>query len=639
MDDILLLIVYIVIVVIVEICVLVYFVNDHIYPSLNKYAGNGFAAFLDGIAGNPGAAGNNGATGTFATPGITGPNGATADPGLTGNRGSQGVDGAAGSIGDAGFAGIHGEVGLSGLPSNSTTAIVNHFKMTRVDSYTLQDVFSYEDKEYAVSMYMNIDNNSRFILKPGEILAVGPGSGNTGATALGFTALADPGATALSLGDLEGGYFFSNLRIIIEHGRGNADSKKRSDDVVFYVSPIISRRTMLFKYKLPLVIDPMFGRLDINYPVTPIGNTKEFFYFPTKLDPNAAITPSSTIDKFHLLGGLAKYEIVVNTFPPLPSNVKFNYRIVEYFTRNDDFITAVPQAVFPFNSVGLTYKNGDTADPKDTSASMTVSNRFDLNKVISRDFTTELQWIQTNKKLVEIVIPHAAFIANFENTYHLLEEENDVSASSLSSLYFETGGETLIVTAELDLSLENLDNSYDNILRRVTFVMRRYIPPVPLSKFDHLQKFYMKFRMQLVKIYINFETDSIRYFEPQPEYSIIEYGKNYSFDLLDFKTLYSKLIGMALYYNAEPTAYQPYRYDDLTSGSALYGQNTLYNPFPTVSYTEIFVWKLDVGYPITVGYTTYKDHHRYSCTVLPQPFNGGIVGYFINIPLYGYKKE
>lgn len=410
----------------------------------------------------------------------------------------------------------------------------------------------------------------------------------------------------IQMKNMKSGTFYSNLRIAIGYGRGDTNSKNRSDDTIFYVSPPVSRRSYLFNYNLPTTstIDPAFGKIETKFPINVLGNTKEFFYFKSKLNPDDTIDHGSSVNILHLLGGIAKYEIVVNTFPPLPSNIKFNYRIIEEFVKtSDEGISkcGIPTLTLPFDSSNLIYR-----DPAGNS-SVTISPRCDINKVVERSLTTnKVTWVQTNKTGVEIVIPEEIKQVKFENTYHGLKKENDDSIEKLSNVnYHISGGENTIITDKIDLKLLcEWENDISKSPFSVTFGCERYVPSVPLHKYNNLQKLYLKF------ILSNFGTDVK---------NTIVYGGKYSFDLIDFKTVYSKVISL----NFE------YYFNDTPNKVLFIGDP------PSLPASQYI---LDVKTPIEIGYTTYQTEELHTQLILPQLFNNGS-GYYITVPLYGYKKK
>lgn len=587
--DLTLIIIIIALGVIILFACIIYGINNVIYPRLNDDG--------DVLPGNS-QNGQDGATGPDGIMGATAMNG---DPGGDGNPGLNGIKGFPGSQGNTGFPGFTGEIGIPGAPgvigdlgepSNSITPVLARYDLSLTDSYTLKDFFTFEDVRYQVSMYANVQNNTRFILPTGETIPDGDGFSST---------ITDPGMAQLPLTNLGGGTFFSNLRIVIGYGKGTSNAVDRSDDIIFYISPPISRRSYLFRYQLPEEIDPEFGRLDIRFPINSLGNTKQFFYFPSGLANDNVLNPETSKLKYHLVKGIAKYELVVNTYPPLPDEYRFNYRIVEEFTREENKSFRLPQIEFPFNATELIYE-----DPGSNS-SITFSNRFDLNRVIERDLTYEkLAWVQTNKRTVELVNSNDIIPVQYENTYTQLVKNHNESYTNLkNSNYYINGGEALLATDNRDL---NLIVDYDNVFKySITLGIDKYIPSIPLNQFQNAEKLFLQFLLS--------NNDDFN----SGKNVTITYGNIYSPDLIDFRLVYSKILSFALNYSNYPP--------NSTSKVGL----LVFTP-GTVNLKLL----LNITQPVIVGYTT-KTGERFTLKTVCK--NLITNSYYITIPLYGYKKE
>ena len=162
---------------------------------------------------------------------------------------------------------------------------------------------------------------------------------------------------------------------------------------------------------------------------------------------------------------------------------------------------------------------------------------------------------------------------------------------------------------------ENYIYSHSNI----TFGCERYVPSVPLHKYNNLQKLYFKF---------NITKD-----DTSKTKSTLIYGKKYSFDLIDFKTVYSKVIYISKFYTyiPGPTVIDPLNYLKIKLTSSSMGDN----------------FYIDPSDPIEIGYTTYQSEDLYTQLILPQPFTYNpqisdpftLNAYYITVPLYGYKKK
>lgn len=591
---------------------IIFGINDFIYPRINRpedIKQGDSSSGIDGFVGPNGFLSK-----VFAKLGVHGSAGIQGQAGNKGIPGNPGDKGDAGKVGPTGNQGDIGKVGEIGLPSNSKTGVITKYKHNQTDSYTLQDFLTYGDTKYLISFYTNIENTTRFILSTGENIQ------DSDFTTTGVTGPLG-NSPSIPLTNMKSGTFYSNLRIAIGYGRGDTNSKNRSDDTIFYVSPPVSRRSYLFKYNLPTTstINPAFGKIETKFPLNVLGNTKEFFYFKSILNPDDTINHSSSVNILHLLGGIAKYEIVVNTFPPLPSNIKFNYRIIEEFVKTpDEGISkcGIPTLTLPFDSSNLIYR-----DPNGNS-SVTISPRCDINKVVERSLTTnKVTWVQTNKTGVEIVIPEEVKQVKFENTYHGLKKENDDSINFFKNK-FSPGNyyESNMITDKVDLKIIV---EWENIPLHspcyITFGCERYIPSVPLHKYNNLQKLYIKFNV------VN-EVNKIK--------STLVYGKKYSFDLIDFKTVYTKVICI------------PQSYDfTLANTLDVYGINDTSNRLQifTALGPSTDVYKIDSTDPIEIGYTTYQSEELYTQLVLPQFLKSDpstvFDEYYITVPLYGYKKK
>ena len=601
---------------------LVFSVNDFIYPRINApediKQGNSSSG-IDGLVGKNGVLSK-----FFAKLGVNNGNvGVVGQAGNKGNIGNPGDKGGDGKLGDKGVSGDIGKVGEIGLPSNSKTGIVTKYKHNQTDSYTLQDFLTYGDTKYLISFYTNIENTTRFILTTGENIVDPEFTVLTGVTSL---------ASSPSLpitNPIKAGTFYSNLRIAIGYGRGDSNSKNRSDDTIFYVSPPISRKSYLFSYNLPATstINDAFGKIEAKFPINVLGNTKEFFYFKSVLNPVDTINHDSSVNILHLMGGIAKYEIVVNTFPPLPSNIKFNYRIIEEFNKTSDkgiSECGIPTLTLPFDSSNLIYK--DTV----SNATVTISPRCDINKVVERSLTSsKVTWIQTNKTGVEIVIPEEVKQVKFENTYHGLKKENDDSIEFFKNKFGNIVGyvESLMITDKVDLKLiVEWENIPLNSPCFITFGCERYVPSVPLHKYNNLQKLYIKFNMINNVTILNNLTGLNEIIKVK---NTLVYGKKYSFDLIDFKTVYSKVICI------------PRNYDFTLGNQSDYGTTTPSNRLQIGGSLHDFF--IDSSDPIEIGYTTYQSEELYTQIILPQYLKSDpsteLDEYYITVPLYGYKKK
>lgn len=541
----------------------------------------------------------------FAKDGTDGDPGNKGMDGQKGRKGEPGDPGADGEAGSTGLIGAQGILGNGGLPTNSKVGLVSRYEDSNNDSYTLTDAFSFNSTRYIVSLFANIENNSRFLLHKGETIKIGNGF---------VDSIPDIDETGIKMTNVAGGNFYSNIRILVCSGKGSSTSKDKSDDTVFYVSPPISRETHLLRYKLQ-DIDDSFGRVDIKFPIRSLKNTKEFYYFETDTDTaNANQDPDTSGDIFHLLNGIGKYELVVNTFPPLPGSNRFSYRIVEYFTRDIDREFYLPKVRFPGNSGDLIYKQSGGLD------TLTVSSRFDLNRVVERDYSVDPNvWVQTNKKFIELAAPSEIPRVPFENTYNGLVEENTKSRTDLDvDNYYITGGEATIEGDDVDLILDLTDTgtlpspaTTEDLT--VRFVLRRHLPAIPLINFNQGQKLYIKFRL-------------MTWAGPTEDYKLIyTYGSTYNDSLIDFNIFYSKLMFIPRYFRRNIfTVTDPSLLEIRTSSESLY--------------------QLDPTFPITIGYTTYKDNERFVMEVYPQrnvdlPGDTDYTSYFILFPLYGYKKQ
>lgn len=590
----------VIIAIVIVLNVLIFLINNYIYPTINP---SNDVIINSGTShnGNNGNDGSDGINGTEALNGADGENGIAGINGRAGQVGAQGEAGPDASSGSQGLLGNPGVVGAQGLPSNSQVTILTRYDITNTDSYSMIDAFSFEGIQYQVSMYANVENNSRFVLKFGEDIIV---------PQTGFLTNISP--ETLPATTLDAGSFYSNLRIAIGYGRGNTNSKNRSDDVIFYVSPPISRRSFLFRYRLPATVPTDYEYLSIKFPIKPLNNTKDFYFFDSAVPESVPLDHELTLWKYHLFKGLAKYELVVNTFPPLPGSYNFNYRIIEEFTRNDSSDFALPQIIYPFNASVLNYKqNGLTK--------LTVSNRFDLNRVILRDYNTDkIAWTQTNKRTVEIVTGEKEPLVPYDYTYQGLKMDDQISQTALfQPQYYEENSTTpplkgipALMADGYALSLRGTfkqDTIVSNL--QVYFGMRNYVPKVPLDKFKNLEKFYLKF-MLFPNAFPNSD-DEVTF----------TYGEEFSFDLIDFQTVYAKSIFVS---TANLTT---------TDGS---GVITSFNPVTDPLRSRQYL-VTDIARGVEVGYTKYSTKDRYTTTVLFQKKNDYC--YYFNIPLYGYKKR
>jgi hypothetical protein len=481
--------------------------------------------------------------------------------------------------------------------------------MQNTDSYTLIDNFSFDEKLYQVTIYANIEVNSRFVLKFGEDIILPQNGFLTGLSPP--PPPPPPPPPHLPVTTIDGGTFYSNLRIAIGYGRGLKDSTLRSDDTIFYLSPPISRRSFLFRYKMLPTVPDDFEYLSVKYPIKPLNNTKNFYFYESAVSTTEKLGQKLNLWKYHLFKGLGKYEIVVNTFPPLPGNYNFNYRIVEEFTRTDSLDFALPQITFPFNSNMLTFKNsGETK--------INISNRFDINKVVERDYSNDkIAWIQTDKKTVEIATGEEVNLIPYNNTWQSLETDDLLTQSLLQKVeyYREPDGTTNLINDNLDLSLNGTFknagiNGNTNINLTVVFGMRNYVPKVPLDKFKNNEKFFLKIIF------------SPRAFTTVSQDHIFVYGEEFSFDLIDFQTVYSKSIFIAGAYLVNPNSPNQ--------------EITTFNPVNNPNLSRPLLIPIS-SYEIEVGYTQYSTKDRYTTTVLLQQKNEFC--YYFNIPLYGYKKK
>lgn len=578
--------------------VLFFLINSYIYPTINP---SDNVIINAGLAhnGKDGVDGNDGYNGPIAINGNAGFNGNQGLNGRKGNVGASGPKGNPGLTGQDGQIGQPGAIGEKGLPSNSNVSIINRFDMQNTDSYTLNDVFSFENIQYQVTMYANVESNSRFVLKFGEDITL---------PQTGFVTNITPGTLPVSV--IDGGSFYSNLRIAIGYGRGLKDSKSRSDDTIFYLSPPISRRSFLFRYKLLNTLPDEFQFLGVKYPIRPLNNTKNFYFFDSTVPITETFGDELNLWNYHLFKGLGKYEIVVNTFPPLPSNYIFNYRIVEEFTRTNSLNFALPQIVFPFNSNMLTFK-------KSGETKINISNRFDLDRVVERSYDTDnIPWIQTQKKFVEIVTGEENNLIPFDNTFKSLKDDDLLTQTSLQKIqYYQYPNGVVNLNADnlalpLKGTFKNVGTNFSVNLEAV-FGMRNYVPKVPLDKFKNNEKFYMKMKFL-----------SHAFPVPTADYIFI-YGEEFSFELVDFQTVYSKSIYIAPSYRANPDINQ-----HITTFEPEQGQNA-YPCLVHSMYSEI-----------EVGYTQYSTNDRYTTTVLLQGIEDiDQFCYYFNIPLYGYKKK
>lgn len=597
--DLALLIIIAIILITVLVVTLLFIIIDYIYPDIiSSNVTQGSAN-----SGNDGTDGNDGNLGTPATLGLDGIGGVQGLPGKSGRRGDSGNIGTFGAPGVQGLSGTPGAVGLLGEPSNSIVPIMNRYDMKLTDSYIIQDTFTFDSVKYQMSLYTNIEKNTRFVLDSRVHIPLEDGFDLS------------PGFGG-ELEEVAAGNFFSNIRIAICYGRGLATSKDRSDDTIFYVSPPISRRSYLFRYKFKRNSSEEFKRVNNDYPISRLGNTSDFFYFRPETNV-VSDDPNLSVDKFHLIKGIGRYELVVNTFPVLPTELKFSYRIIEEITNVKDSGFALPTITLPFNSSNLTYK-----DRKDSIAypgrksldSITISNRFDLNRVIERDLAfDDVTWKQTTKRNVEMSIPGKFLKVQYDNTYISLN--NSLTQSKLELEVNNNWGFGVTPLENAKLILPFVVKSQNKFLPApfdfpFHVGVRRFNVSVPTIKFSNIEKLYLQFR-------IITRTGNI----DQNDH-IITYGEKYSLDLINFQSIYSKVLGIGKFYS-------------IINGSYT---NTDDGPL-----------ELDIRTPIKIGYTLYKTEERYVASVLPQVIREDVVNpvsmlpeaknyYFVNIPLYGYKK-
>lgn len=574
---------------IVLVNILLFILNDYMYPSLKSdFLSPGIAQSGRDTTKN----GYDGYQNPFARIGLTADNGKTSLEGRKGHIGGSGSKGKDGQKGSSGFSGAPGEIGEKGLPSNSIVPVLNLYDINNLNAYSLTDGFTFDNKKYQVTMHSNIENNSRFVLNFGEDF-VNPQPGYN--TTLTFD------SNDIPLEDLEGGAFYSNLRFAIGYGTGTSKSTNRSDDVIFYVSPPISRKSYLFRYKLPKTIPSEFENIDSKYPIKPLNNSKNFFFFETITANNTH--SDLTLWKCHLVHGLAKYEMVVNTFPPLTGKYNFNYRIIEEFTLKEDTAFNLPQVVFPFNTDVLMFnKKNDTY--------LTISNRFDLNKVVERDYSFDkVIWNQTNKKNVEAIGSAERIKVSYENAYVSLHNDLQLSKAQVGVLAnFDVGGAALLQSSGSLLNIKgNLKYNFLSLPIDLALGMRNYTPGVPLDKFENIEKLYLRIPFNP----INFSNiNAIDYI----------YGDEYSLDLIDFRSVYGKNIFLS-------TAY-------LTTLDGSGNPTTMETIIPPNPNPYLFTSFL---LPVEVGYTTYSTKELYTTLVMLQKHNN--YSYILNIPLYGYKKK
>lgn len=588
------------------ILVLAYILLDKLYPPINE-PNISAGTVNDGLAGEAGAAGFGGAVANAGRPGLSGNTGVVS---RSGRHGTTGAEGAAGASGAVGFAGHPGVTGEKGDPSNIDVPSVVRNKIPRADSYVLNDLFSFENRQYQASMYASIENNSRFILDSGVQIEEGPTTGwNTGLT---LTA----GPASLFTGNVDGGTFQSNLRIAICQGRGRQAGKDRSDDDVIYVSPPIARRSYLFKYITQKPIPDNFSEVDTSFPIAPLGNSDYFLYFRTTLPTTGALTSQNASRfKYHLYQGLGKYELVVNTFPPLPGEYSFNYRIIEEFTRIEDREFLMPSATLPFNVNVLKYIN--STNDQTTRYLLAISNRFDLNKVVERSYSFKNEiWRQTNRKVVQVAHEEPDFLVPFDNTFQTLANEKALSDAALAAAsYWTFGGTPTLTTDNKNLTLDYtiIDGTVPEYTSTLVAGLRNYVPAIPLNKFSSGDKLYIEFNINVRSAPPTVQL--LRTFR-------LYYGREFSFDSIDFKAIYAK------------TIYFCTTYAFTLSGSEITNIQNGRDIGSSDDYLE-----LDLSSPVTIGYTSYIDKSRFSTKVMFQLKSSSPPVHFINIPLYGYKKE
>lgn len=545
-------------------------INYFLYPDLKLGTIINPGNSSDGNAGTPG---NDATLGGFAADGIDGEDGKKGLDGLKGPEGKRGAEGSIGTNGSIGLAGNQGVTGEPGLPSNSKISLIEKYELSESNSYVLKDSFIFEGSQYQISMYTNIDNNNRFVL---------PSNVKVDESEVMFSSYTNPNPNP-TITNFEGINFFSSLRIVIGVGRGKHNTSQKSDDTIIYISPPITRNTRLLRYKLSESVPEEYGRIELKFPTTTSNNTFDYIFAPTVIEVGVPT------QRYHLMYGLANYETVVNTYPPLPGSFNFSYRVVEQFGTNFPDIT-FPTFTLPFDSVNLTYKD-------ENKNILAISNRFDIDKVVERKFSFEkYPWKQTNKRVVEINTIEPVVPTLFENTYLNLKREFLTNKDLAEDLLAST-----VLPSAFDYPVVYYDGLNNPILATFQWRIRKYVPSVPLDRYLNLEKLYLDFFVTLKGEL----TDPLR---PQVE---ITYGREYNFDLLDFQNVYSRVIFFSKYYLTSSNNFEE---SDAINGN----------------------YEIDYNSPVTVGYTT-NNGDRFIAKVFFQGAKDASF-IFINIPPYGYKK-
>lgn len=564
---------------------ILYVLNNIFYPSLKLPNTINAGTAQSGLAGG---SGNDGNYGTFATPATDGEDGKKGMDGLKGFRGRRGIYGPPGGSGALGLGGQPGVVGLPGLPSNSKVSLIEKYELSESTSYILRDSLIFNNAQYVVSMYANVDNNNRFVLPAN--------------TKIDDSVMFEPAGTINTDPDIkafEGINFYSSLRVVVGYGRGSHNSNARSDDCIIYVSPPITRNTRLLRYNLVPNLNEELGRVDIKFPTTIANNTFDFIFADTAIENGVAT------QRLHIMYGLANYDLVVNVSPRLPSEFNLSYRVVEQFGisfPSSDF----PAIKVPFDSVNLTYRDMD-------KNILAISNRFDVDRVIERRLEFEgYPWKQSNKRFVEINTIDTVVPVLFENTHIGLEKDY---IKTFNQIDMDTVGSSLDKST---YPIIYIDKNKDFNNGSVEIRLRKYTPSVPLRKYYNLEKVYIEFKMiQVVEDplqVLNSSTEEI----PKKSLTVI-YGKTYDFDLLDFQNIYSRTIYFSRFFQLLT--------NNFTEVPA---------PMTLPSQTDTPVYRIDYSSPFIVGFTN-TDGERFVTQISCQGEKTDDF-LFINIPLYGYKK-